>query len=127
VQVLLELLTGKAPTQSSLNDQGLDLPRWVQSVVREEWTVEVFDVDLMKYQNDVEEEMVQMLQLAMTCVNTVPESRPKMADVVHLLEDVHQFSDNNGDEAWRQQQQPESDSAKDSQADTPSYMQTPSE
>ncbi|KAH9537996.1 hypothetical protein CY35_16G081700 [Sphagnum magellanicum] len=125
--VLLELLTGKAPTQSSLNDQGLDLPRWVQSVVREEWTVEVFDVDLMKYQNNVEEEMVQMLQLAMTCVNTVPESRPKMADVVHLLEDVHQFSDNNGDEAWRQQQQPESDSAKDSQADTPSYMQTPSE
>ncbi|CAK9212947.1 unnamed protein product, partial [Sphagnum troendelagicum] len=87
--VLLELLTGRAPTQTSVNDEGLDLPRWVQSVVREEWTVEVFDVELMRYQN-VEEEMVQMLQVAMACVDTVPERRPKMAKVVHMLEDIHQ-------------------------------------
>ncbi|KAL0441825.1 UNVERIFIED_CONTAM: putative inactive receptor kinase [Sesamum radiatum] len=36
--LLLELLTGKAPLED-----GLDLPRWVESVVREEWTSEVFD------------------------------------------------------------------------------------
>ncbi|KAF2317951.1 hypothetical protein GH714_041275 [Hevea brasiliensis] len=39
--LLLELLTGKAPNQASLGEEGIDLPRWVQSVVREEWTAEV--------------------------------------------------------------------------------------
>jgi hypothetical protein len=38
------------------------LPRCVQSVVREEWTSEVFDVDLLKHPN-IEDELVQMLQL----------------------------------------------------------------
>ncbi|KAF8080859.1 hypothetical protein N665_0919s0021, partial [Sinapis alba] len=42
--LLLELLTGKSPNQASLGEEGIDLPRWVLSVVREEWTAEVFDV-----------------------------------------------------------------------------------
>ncbi|MBA0579316.1 hypothetical protein Gorai_021577, partial [Gossypium raimondii] len=33
--LLLELLTGKAPTHALTNEEGVDLPRWVQSVVRE--------------------------------------------------------------------------------------------
>ncbi|KAF5477946.1 hypothetical protein F2P56_004550 [Juglans regia] len=55
--LLLEMLTEKAPLQSPGHDDLVDLPRWVQSVVREEWTAEVFDVELMRFQN-IEEEMV---------------------------------------------------------------------
>ncbi|KAL3035053.1 hypothetical protein AAZX31_02G229200 [Glycine max] len=62
--MLLELLTGKAPTHSSLTEEGVDLPRWVQSVVQDEWNTEVFDMELLRYQN-VEEEMVKLLQLAL--------------------------------------------------------------
>ncbi|XWS50998.1 hypothetical protein CRYUN_Cryun12cG0138900 [Craigia yunnanensis] len=36
--ILLELLTGKL-----IQNNRFDLARWVHSVVREEWTVEVFD------------------------------------------------------------------------------------
>uniref|UniRef100_A0A5B6ZU81 Protein kinase domain-containing protein n=1 Tax=Davidia involucrata TaxID=16924 RepID=A0A5B6ZU81_DAVIN len=93
--LLLELLTGKAPNQASLGEEGIDLPRWVQSVVREEWTAEVFDVELMRYHN-IEEEMVQLLQIAMACVSTVPDQRPAMQEVVRMMEDINRGETDDG-------------------------------
>ncbi|KAK6935479.1 Leucine-rich repeat-containing N-terminal, plant-type [Dillenia turbinata] len=88
--LLLELLTGKSPIHATGGDEAVHLVRWVYSVVREEWTAEVFDVELMKYPN-IEEEMVEMLQIAMSCVVRVPDQRPKMRDVVEMLENVRQI------------------------------------
>ncbi|KAJ6802846.1 putative inactive receptor kinase [Iris pallida] len=89
--LLLELLTGKAPAQALLNEEGVDLPRWVQSVVKEEWTSEVFDLELLRYQN-VEEEMVQLLQLAIDCAAQYPDRRPTMSEVVGRIEEIQQSS-----------------------------------
>ncbi|GAB2226614.1 hypothetical protein Droror1_Dr00022427 [Drosera rotundifolia] len=92
--LLLELLTGKCP--SSLDGGGpygvtvsgaIDLPRWVQSVVREEWTAEVFDLELMRYK-DIEEEMVGLLQIAMACASPSPDQRPKMNQVIKLIDEI---------------------------------------
>lgn len=96
--LLLELLTGKCP--SVLDNSGpagtigyaggggvLDLPRWVQSVVREEWTAEVFDLELMRYK-DIEEEMVGLLQIAMACTSASPDQRPKINQVVKMIEEL---------------------------------------
>ncbi|KAL8265949.1 hypothetical protein R6Q59_003293 [Mikania micrantha] len=85
--LLLELLTGKAPTHALLNDEGVDLPRWVQSVVREEWTSEVFDLELLRYQN-VEDDMVQLLQLAIDCCAQYPDKRPAMVDVANHIDEL---------------------------------------
>ncbi|KAH6559359.1 hypothetical protein KP509_1Z012100 [Ceratopteris richardii] len=109
--LLLELLTGKAPSQTA-NEEGIDLPRWVQSIVREEWTAEVFDAELVRYGN-MEEEMVQILQIAMACVAASPDDRPTMAQVVKMIEDVRVFeSDDNN-------RQSSSDKSKESNGYTP--------
>ncbi|CAK9145429.1 unnamed protein product [Ilex paraguariensis] len=85
--LLLELLTGKAPTQALLNEEGFDLPRWVKSVAQEEWTAEVFDLELLRYQN-AEDDMVQLLQLAIECTDQYPDKRPSMAAVTNRVEEL---------------------------------------
>lgn len=89
--LLLELLTGKAPTHALLNEEGVDLPRWVQSIVKDEWTSEVFDLELLRYQN-VEEEMVQLLQFAIDCSAQYPDNRPSMSEVIKRIEELHPSS-----------------------------------
>ncbi|BAF17768.1 probable inactive receptor kinase At5g58300 precursor [Oryza sativa Japonica Group] len=90
--LLLEMLTGKAPLRSPGREDSIEhLPRWVQSVVREEWTSEVFDADLLRHPNS-EDEMVQMLQLAMACVAIVPDQRPRMEEVVRRIEEIRNSS-----------------------------------
>lgn len=92
--LLLEMLTAKAPLQPSGQDDMVDLPRWVRSVVREEWTAEVFDVELLRFQT-FQEEMVQMLQIALTCVAKTPDMRPTMDEAIRMIEDLRQSESKN--------------------------------
>ncbi|OWM69652.1 leucine-rich repeat receptor-like protein kinase PXC1 [Punica granatum] len=93
--LLLEVLTGRAPSQfpsparprGEEEEQALDLPKWVRSVVKEEWTAEVFDQELLRYKN-IEEELVSMLHVGLACVVAQPEKRPTMAEVVKMIEDI---------------------------------------
>nr|GEY90897.1 probable inactive receptor kinase At5g58300 [Tanacetum cinerariifolium] len=74
-------------------DEPVDLSRLVEYVVREEWTTDVYGLELIKYQN-VKNEMVQMLHVAMTCVGKRLETRPKMDQVIRMIEEIR-MSDNN--------------------------------
>ncbi|THG02017.1 probable inactive receptor kinase At2g26730 [Camellia sinensis] len=77
--ILLELLTGKM-----VQTNGLDLAKWVLSVVREEWTVEVFDKTLIE-EGASEERMLNLLQIAVKCVNRSPEARPSVNQVAYMI------------------------------------------
>lgn len=72
-----------------------------------------------------------MLQVAMACVDSVPERRPKMVEVVHMLEDIHQVMDTKDEPSRHSESEDRSNkspqSVRDSPSDTPSsVMQTPS-
>ncbi|VAH53131.1 unnamed protein product [Triticum turgidum subsp. durum] len=92
--LLLELLTRKDPAKSTQNEEGLDLAQWAWSVVRKEWTMEVFDVELQPLGREQkageEESMVQLLQLAINCCSHYADSRPTMSDVVQKIEAIHE-------------------------------------
>ncbi|WCJ34390.1 Leucine-rich repeat protein kinase family protein [Euphorbia peplus] len=93
--LLLEVLTGRAPSQYPSparsrveeDEEAADLPKWVRSVVKEEWTAEVFDQELLRYKN-IEEELVSMLHVGLACVVSQPEKRPTMVEVVKMIEDI---------------------------------------
>ncbi|KAK7264543.1 hypothetical protein RJT34_32152 [Clitoria ternatea] len=107
--VLLELLTGKSPMHTTGGDEMVHLVRWVHSVVREEWTAEVFDMELIRYPN-IEEEMVEMLQIALSCVVRMPDQRPKMSEIIKMIENVKQIDIEN---------QPSSENQAESAVQTP--------
>ncbi|KAG9448752.1 hypothetical protein H6P81_008717 [Aristolochia fimbriata] len=82
--ILLELLTGKL-----VQNNGFDLARWVHSVVREEWTVEVFDKGLIM-EGASEERMVNLLQVALKCINPSAAARPPMNQVANMINTIRE-------------------------------------
>ncbi|KAF3620625.1 putative protein FAF-like, chloroplastic-like [Capsicum annuum] len=84
--ILLELLTGK------VQNNGIELASWVVSVLREEWTVEVFDRTLIQ-EGASEERMVNLLQVAVKCVNHSPEARPSINQVALMVTTIRDEDD----------------------------------
>lgn len=83
--ILLELLTGKI----LIHNRGSELANWVHSVVREEWTVEVFDKALI-LEGASEEMMVNLLQVALRCINPSTDARPSMNQVTEMIISIKQ-------------------------------------
>ncbi|KAM7475549.1 hypothetical protein LguiB_022792 [Lonicera macranthoides] len=77
--ILLELLTGKI-----VQNNGFDLAKWVHSVVKEEWTGEVFDKSII-LEGANEERMVNLLQVALKCINHSLDDRPSINQVAVMI------------------------------------------
>ncbi|PIN05542.1 Serine/threonine protein kinase [Handroanthus impetiginosus] len=83
--IILELLTGKSPGEAM---NGVDLPQWVASIVKEEWTNEVFDLELMRDASVIGDELLNTLKLALHCVDPSPSARPEAYQVLQQLEEI---------------------------------------
>ncbi|WJZ92877.1 hypothetical protein VitviT2T_011851 [Vitis vinifera] len=84
--IILELLTGKSPGEEM--DGGVDLPQWVASIVKEEWTNEVFDLELMRDASTTGDELLNTLKLGLHCVDPSPAARPDVQQVLQQLEEI---------------------------------------
>ncbi|TKY58247.1 LRR receptor serine/threonine-protein kinase [Spatholobus suberectus] len=88
--LILELLTGKLPANYLRHGKGgnnADLATWVDSVVREEWTGEVFDKDIMGTRNG-EGEMLKLLRIGLYCCKWGMESRWDWREAVAKIEEL---------------------------------------
>jgi len=83
--IILELLTGKSPGEPM---NGMDLPQWVASIVKEEWTNEIFDLELVRDSQTIGDELLNTLKLALHCVDPTPTARPEAEEVVQQLEEI---------------------------------------
>ncbi|CAI0376267.1 unnamed protein product [Linum tenue] len=89
--LILELLTGKFPANYLRQGKGAaanaDLAAWVNSVVREEWTGEVFDKD-MKGTKNGEGEMLKLLKIGMCCCEWNVERRWDLREALSKIEEL---------------------------------------
>ncbi|XP_065876869.1 LRR receptor-like serine/threonine-protein kinase FEI 1 [Euphorbia lathyris] len=81
--LMLEVLSGKRPTDASFIEKGLNIVGWLNFLVTEDRQREIVDTNCEGVQT---ESLDALLSVATQCVSSAPEERPTMHRVVQLLE-----------------------------------------
>ncbi|KAK7839441.1 lrr receptor-like serine/threonine-protein kinase fei 1, partial [Quercus suber] len=81
--LVLEVLSGKRPTDASFIEKGLNVVGWLNFLVTENRQREIVDPQCEGVQA---ESLDALLSVAIQCVSSNPEDRPTMHRVVQLLE-----------------------------------------
>lgn len=95
--LVLELISGKRPTDSSFIEKGLNIVGWLNFLVAENRPREIIDPECEGVQS---ESLDALLSVAIQCVSSNPEDRPTMHRVVQILESdacSSEFYDSNSD------------------------------
>ncbi|RAL39584.1 hypothetical protein DM860_003117 [Cuscuta australis] len=84
--MLLEIITGQRAFDLArlANDDDVMLLDWVKGLLKEKKYETLVDADLQG--NYIEEEVEQLIQVALLCTLSSPMERPKMSEVVRMLE-----------------------------------------
>ncbi|KAJ4716917.1 Receptor-like kinase [Melia azedarach] len=84
--MLLELITGQRAFDLArlANDDDVMLLDWVKGLLKEKKLEQLVDGDLEG--NYIDEEVEQLIQVALLCTQGSPVERPKMSEVVRMLE-----------------------------------------
>ncbi|KAI5332866.1 hypothetical protein L3X38_022995 [Prunus dulcis] len=83
--VLLELLTGKKPTDEAFIEEGTKLVTWVKAVIQDKKEEYVSDSNLGCCPTD---EINNAFSIALMCLEPEPSKRPTMVEVVKMLEEI---------------------------------------
>ncbi|XP_047054916.1 brassinosteroid LRR receptor kinase BRI1 [Lolium rigidum] len=85
--VLLELLTGKPPTDSADFGEDNNLVGWVKMHTKLKIT-DVFDPELLKDDPSLELELLEHLKIACACLDDRPSRRPTMLKVMTMFKEI---------------------------------------
>ncbi|KAL2335036.1 hypothetical protein Fmac_016249 [Flemingia macrophylla] len=81
--ILLELLTGEPP-----ETDGIELVKWVLSYSRN--PQHILDINVCRTSQEVRNQMLAVLKVALVCVSTSPKARPDMDSVLQMLLNVNE-------------------------------------
>ncbi|CAI9099034.1 OLC1v1035792C1 [Oldenlandia corymbosa var. corymbosa] len=97
--LILEILTGKFPSNFLQQGKGSDgdLATWVQSIVKDEWTADVFDRD-MTGTNHCEGEIMKLLKIALDLCEPEIDKRWDIKEAVDRIEEIKERDDGGGDD-----------------------------
>ncbi|KAK3161772.1 hypothetical protein QOZ80_1BG0081200 [Eleusine coracana subsp. coracana] len=85
--VLLELLTGKPPTDSTDFGEDSNLVEWVKQHTKVNIS-DVFDPELLKEDPTLELELLEHLKIACACLDNRPSKRPTMLKVMAMFKEI---------------------------------------
>lgn len=91
--ILLELLSGKRPIDSSEFGDDNNLVGWAKQLQREKRMNEILDPDLVM-QTSNESELYQYLRIAFVCVDDRPSRRPTMIQVMAMFKELQVDTEN---------------------------------
>jgi hypothetical protein len=91
--ILLELLSGKRPIDSSEFGDDNNLVGWSKKLYRERRIIEILDPDLV-IQTSSEGELFQYLRIAFECLEERPYRRPTMIQVMAMFKELQVDTDN---------------------------------
>lgn len=81
--LVLEVVSGKRPTDASFIEKGLNIVGWLNHLISENRQREMVDSQCEGVQT---ESLDALLSIAIQCVSSAPEDRPTMHRVVQILE-----------------------------------------
>ncbi|KAK1583646.1 hypothetical protein Q3G72_025805 [Acer saccharum] len=86
--VLLELLTGKMPLDSTFGES-IDIVEWVlRKIKKTRGLEEALDPSITGHCKHVQEEMLLVPRIALLCTAKLPKDKPSMRDIITLLGEV---------------------------------------
>ncbi|XP_020232732.1 receptor-like protein kinase BRI1-like 3 [Cajanus cajan] len=91
--ILLELLSGKRPIDSSEFGDDNNLVGWSKKLYKEKRINEILDPDLIM-QTSGESELLQYLRIAFECLDERPYRRPTMIQVMAMFKELQGDADN---------------------------------
>ena len=94
--LILEILTGKFPANYLKHGRGEndELATWVNSVVKEEWSSEMFDME-MRASRSCKGEMLKLLKVGMWCCEWNVEKRWSLREAVEKIEELKEMDNDN--------------------------------
>ncbi|XP_034708295.1 probable LRR receptor-like serine/threonine-protein kinase At1g12460 [Vitis riparia] len=88
--ILLELVTGRNPVESSAANEVVVLCEYVRGLLESGTASNCFDTNLRGFS---ENELIQVMKLGLICTSETPLRRPSMAEVIQVLESIRSGSE----------------------------------